>query len=93
MVIDDLRPALIFSNLTVRQLSIILIMHQKQSMFLRDVAMALHVSRPVITRAWDALSALGLLERSHREKPDRRNVYAVLTSEGRKFAKAMEGSS
>ncbi|SER59547.1 MarR family winged helix-turn-helix transcriptional regulator [Sphingobium sp. YR768] len=53
----------------------------------RGLAEALHVSKPVITRALNKLSALGYLRRE-RDAADRRNIFITRTSKGAEFLDA-----
>lgn len=50
----------------------------------RGLAEALHVSKPVITRALNKLSALGYLRRE-RDAADRRNIFVARTPKGAEF--------
>lgn len=53
----------------------------------RGLAEALHVSKPVITRALNKLSALGYLRRE-RDVADRRNIFITRTPKGAEFLDA-----
>lgn len=53
----------------------------------RGLAEALHVSKPVITRALNKLSALGYLRRE-RDVADRRNIFITRTTKGAEFLDA-----
>jgi DNA-binding MarR family transcriptional regulator len=53
----------------------------------RGLAEALHVSKPVITRALNKLSALGYLRRE-RDASDRRNIFITRTPKGAEFLDA-----
>lgn len=53
----------------------------------RGLAEALHVSKPVITRALNKLSALGYLRRE-RDVSDRRNIFITRTPKGAEFLDA-----
>lgn len=53
----------------------------------RGLAEALHVSKPVITRALNKLSALGYLRRE-RDATDRRNIFITRTPKGAEFLDA-----
>lgn len=88
MKIENLKPAMAYCNLTVRQLAIILTMYKCSNQLLRDVAMELQISRPVVSRAWSSLIILGLIKRV-RNEDNRRNVSASLTEKGRKLVKDM----
>lgn len=50
----------------------------------RGLAEALNVSKPVITRALNKLSALGYLRRE-RDAADRRNIFVARTPKGAEF--------
>jgi DNA-binding MarR family transcriptional regulator len=50
----------------------------------RGLAEALNVSKPVITRALNKLSALGYLRRE-RDAMDRRNIFVARTPKGAEF--------
>ncbi len=50
----------------------------------RGLAEALNVSKPVITRALNKLSALGYLRRE-RDVADRRNIFVARTPKGAEF--------
>ena len=53
----------------------------------RGLAETLHVSKPVITRALNKLSALGYLRRE-RDVADRRNIFITRTPKGAEFLDA-----
>ncbi len=53
----------------------------------RGLAEVLHVSKPVITRALNKLSALGYLRRE-RDAADRRNIFITPTPKGADFLDA-----
>jgi DNA-binding MarR family transcriptional regulator len=53
----------------------------------RGLAEALNVSKPVITRALNKLSALGYLRRE-RDATDRRNIFITRTPKGAEFLDA-----
>ena len=53
----------------------------------RGLAEALNVSKPVITRALNKLSALGYLRRE-RDAADRRNIFITRTPKGAEFLDA-----
>lgn len=53
----------------------------------RGLAEVLHVSKPVITRALNKLSALGYLRRE-RDAADRRNIFITPTTKGAEFLDA-----
>jgi DNA-binding MarR family transcriptional regulator len=57
-------------------------------MLVRDVGKTLNISRPAISRAFDALNNAKLLKRERGEN-DRRDVYGYLTSKGIELAKGL----
>ncbi|PCI51155.1 MAG: MarR family transcriptional regulator [Alphaproteobacteria bacterium] len=72
-------------NLTSRQLALLLRIYLKPPPHtVRGLAKALNVSKPVITRAVDTLSALGLVKRT-RDDADKRNVLIGRTVKGAVF--------
>ena len=69
-------------DLSVRQISILLTIYlEAPPHTVRDLARKLGVSKPVITRALDAMGKLELLSRRRDEK-DRRNVLVQRTVKG-----------
>ena len=78
-VLDD-RP-----DLTQRQLTILLTIYlDPPPHTVRGLAARLGVTKPVITRALNAMGAMGLVER-RRDERDRRNVLVRRTVEGSLF--------
>jgi len=72
-------------DLTSRQTAILMRVYlESQPHTVRGLAAALSVSKPVITRAVDTLSTLGLLKRTRDEK-DKRNVLIQRTVKGAVF--------
>lgn len=72
-------------DLTTRQLSVILMVYlEPKAHTVRGLAAALKVSKPVITRAIDSLSILGLLKRV-RDTSDKRSVFIQRTVKGAVF--------
>lgn len=72
-------------DLTNRQMALLLLVHLTNGPHtVRGLARGLGVSKPVITRALNRLSALGYLRRQ-RDESDRRNIFVQLTNEGAKF--------
>ncbi len=57
----------------------------------REIAKALAVQKPVVTRALDRLSLHGLLQRA-TDPEDRRLVVVMPTDEGRAVARAINGA-
>lgn len=72
-------------DLTNRQMAILLIIGQEDGVHtVRGLAARLHVSKPVVTRALNSLTGLGLVVR--RVDPhDRRSVIINLTAGGATF--------
>lgn len=72
-------------DLTTRQLSILLAVYlDPKQHTVRGLAADIDVSKPVITRAIDCLSILGLVKRVRDEK-DRRSVFIQRTVKGAVF--------
>ncbi len=72
-------------DLTSRQLALLLRIYlEAQPHTVRGLAKALNVTKPVITRAIDTLSAQGLVKRVRDEK-DKRNVLIQRTVKGAVF--------
>lgn len=73
------------ADLTSRQLALLLRIYLKpQPHTVRGLAKALNVAKPVITRAVDTLSFLGLVKRI-RDEADKRNVLIQRTVKGAVF--------
>lgn len=69
-------------DLTTRQLTILLTIYMEAPPHtVRGLAARLQVTKPVITRALDAMGALKLVSR-HRDPRDRRNVIIARTVDG-----------
>lgn len=72
-------------DLTNRQMALLLVAGQEPGPHtVRGLAARLAVSKPVVTRALNSLTGLGLVERRCDER-DRRSVFVDLTSEGAEF--------
>ena len=70
------------ADLTPRQMAILLTIYlESPPHTVRDLAARLRVTKPVITRALNAMGALGLVRR-RRDEADRRNVLIQRTVEG-----------
>ncbi|MCK5424305.1 MAG: MarR family transcriptional regulator [Emcibacter sp.] len=70
------------TDLTSRQLALLLRIYlEPQPHTVRGLAKALNVAKPVITRAVDTLSGLGLVKRV-RDDADKRNVLIQRTVKG-----------
>lgn len=82
-------------DLTNRQMALLMVAGQEQGPHtVRGLAARLGVSKPVVTRALNSLSALALVKR-RRDERDRRSVFVDLTPEGEtflaQFAEMMHG--
>lgn len=92
MNLIKLKKALLYQNLTVRQLAVLFVLSHGACK-LRDVAKELSMPRGSVCRAWDKLAELKLIRRSRHpysseeseENNDARDVSAVLTSAGVQF--------
>ena len=72
-------------DLTNRQMALLLLVYLDPGPHtVRGLAHELNVSKPVITRALNRLSALGYLRRE-RDERDKRNIYIARTTEGAVF--------
>jgi DNA-binding MarR family transcriptional regulator len=72
-------------DLTNRQLALLMLVYLTPGPHtVRGLAEKLNVSKPVITRALNSLSALGYLSRD-RDNVDRRNIFAARTEMGTDF--------
>ena len=72
-------------DLTNRQMALLLVAGQEPGPHtVRGLAARLGVSKPVVTRALNSLSALALVRR-RRDERDRRSVFVDLTEEGAVF--------
>lgn len=72
-------------DLTNRQMALLLVAGQEAGPHtVRGLAARLSVSKPVVTRALNSLSALGLVAR-RRDERDRRSVFVDVTPEGDDF--------
>ncbi|MET0372176.1 MAG: MarR family transcriptional regulator [Sphingobium sp.] len=75
-------------DLTNRQMALMMTVYIDSGPHtVRGLAEALHVSKPVITRALNKLSALGYLRRE-RDVADRRNIFVARTPKGAEFLDA-----
>jgi DNA-binding MarR family transcriptional regulator len=69
-------------DLSVRQMSLLLTIYlEAPPHTVRDLALKLNVSKPVITRALDSMGKLGLVSR-RRDEEDKRNVLVQRTVKG-----------
>lgn len=72
-------------DLTNRQMALLLVAGQEEGPHtVRGLAARLGVSKPVVTRALNSLSGLGLVRR-RRDERDRRSVFVDLTQDGEGF--------
>ncbi len=72
-------------DLTNRQMALMMTVYiQSGPHTVRGLADVLNVSKPVITRALNKLSALGYLRRE-RDVADRRNIFVAQTTKGADF--------
>lgn len=72
-------------DLTNRQMALMMTVYvQPGPHTVRGLAEQLNVSKPVITRALNKLSALGYLRRE-RDAADRRNIFVARTPKGSEF--------
>ena len=72
-------------DLTNRQMALLLVAGQEEGPHtVRGLAARLGVSKPVVTRALNSLSALGLVKR-RRDERDRRSVFVDMTEQGEGF--------
>ncbi|HKY82914.1 MAG TPA: MarR family winged helix-turn-helix transcriptional regulator [Sphingobium sp.] len=75
-------------DLTNRQMALMMTVYISAGPHtVRGLAEALNVSKPVITRALNKLSALGYLRRE-RDAADRRNIFITRTPKGAEFLDA-----
>lgn len=72
-------------DLTNRQMALLLVAGQEEGPHtVRGLAARLGVSKPVVTRALNSLSGLGLVRR-RRDERDRRSVFVDMTDQGESF--------
>ncbi|QLC26745.1 MarR family transcriptional regulator [Parasphingopyxis algicola] len=77
-------------DLSNRQMALLLIIYGTPGPHtVRGLAEKLQVSKPVVTRALNTLSALGYLRRE-RDESDRRNIFIARTSTGALFLERFE---
>ena len=78
-------------DLTNRQMALMMTVYIGEGPHtVRGLAEALNVSKPVITRALNKLSALGYLRRE-RDSADRRNIFVARTRKGAEFLDGFDG--
>lgn len=77
-------------DLSNRQMALLLVIYKTPGPHtVRGLAATLRVSKPVITRALNTLSALGYLRRE-RDDSDRRSIFIARTSTGARFLERFE---
>lgn len=86
---DAARPFIGASGLTCRQVALLHVAAANPGISVGPAADAMHVPKPAITRAADALIAAGLLFKT-RSLEDQRKVYMLITEAGRRL---IEGGS
>ncbi len=78
-------------DLTNRQMALLLVVYRTAGPHtVRGLAGVLGVSKPVVTRALNTLSALGYLRRE-RDERDRRNIFIIRTTTGADFLEGFSG--
>jgi MarR family len=78
-------------DLTNRQMALMMMVYVEAGPHtVRGLAEALNVSKPVITRALNKLSALSYLRRE-RDVTDRRNIFVARTPKGADFLDGFNG--
>ncbi len=78
-------------DLTNRQMALMMMVYVEPGPHtVRGLADALNVSKPVITRALNKLSALNYLRRE-RDVADRRNIFVARTAKGADFLDGFDG--
>jgi DNA-binding MarR family transcriptional regulator len=86
------RPFLIAAdadaNMTCRQMAILALVAEHPGLSNGPIAGALKISRPVVTRAADRLTELGLLLRVQDDE-DRRKVCLTVTAAGKRLLREM----
>ncbi len=79
-----------YIDLTARQLAIIgVAMDAGQPLRVKDMAEAIKVEKPVVSRALDRMEREGLLER--RKGKDKRDCFIHVTDAGRAFRASIGG--
>ena len=72
-------------DLTNRQMALLMVVYlDDRPHTVRGLALALNVSKPVVTRALNRLGALGYLRRQ-RDDSDKRNIFVARTPKGAAF--------
>ena len=86
MTIDQLRLALGYKNMTLRELATLIVLYNNgEPMRTREIALKLQIPRASMTRAFDGLSLMKLLNRQ-RDWVDRRDMFGRLTPAGERLA-------
>jgi DNA-binding MarR family transcriptional regulator len=76
------------ANMTCRQMAILALVAAHPGLSNGPIAGAMKISRPVVTRAADRLTELGLLLRVQDDE-DRRKVCLTVTAAGRRLLREM----
>ena len=76
------------ANMTCRQMAILALVAENPGLSNGPIADALKISRPVVTRAADRLTELGLLLRMQDDE-DRRKVCLTVTTAGKRLLRDM----
>ena len=76
------------ANMTCRQMAILALVAEHPGLSNGPIAGAMKISRPVVTRAADRLTELGLLLRVQDDE-DRRKVCLTVTAAGRRLLREM----
>lgn len=79
-----------YIELTTRQLAVLgMAMNAVQPLKVKDMAAAISVKKPIVSRALDRMEREGLLER--RKGKDKRDCFIHVTDAGRAFRSAIGG--
>lgn len=91
MKMSELESCFKYRYLTIRQLAVMFVLYEARDkpVKLRDLALALKISRGPATRSWDGLCNMKLLRRVRSEE-DGRDVFGFLTDEGKKFVEEIK---
>lgn len=76
-------------QISVAQMGLLFMIHEKQSVISKDLAKHMHISRSAIAQLLDGLAELGYIERSEDTK-DRRIVHLSLSKKGKSVLKRLE---
>lgn len=75
-------------DITARQLAVLCSIAMVESWTVRDLAAALGLARPAISRAADAWEEMGFIERQD-DPEDRRSVLLVITETGKRYVNTL----